>query len=482
MYENQIQKKVVHNLFWRFAERSGAQIVSFVVSLILARLLLPEDYGTVALITVFTNILQVFVDSGMANALIQKKDADDLDFSTAFWFNIFLCSIIYFLLFIVSPLIAKFYDNIELTKITRVLGITILISGLKNVQQAYVSRKLIFKKFFFATLLGTLSSAILGIYLAYKGYGVWALIVQQLTNTIVDTMMLWILVPWRPHFLFSFSRFKILFSFGWKLLVSGLIDTIYNNLRQLIIGKMYSTADLAYYNKGKQFPEIIITNIDTSINSILFPVMSNVQDEKSNVKHIMRRSIKVSSFVIWPFLVGLIVIADPLVRIILTDKWLPIIPYLRIFCLTFALWPIHTVNLNAINALGRSDIFLILEIIKKGIGIAVLILTMWHGPLIMAWSMLFIGVISVFINSFPNNKLLNYSLLEQLKDILPNMILSAVMGVFVYLLVYVPICDLLKVLIQIAAGIMIYILLAKFTKNDNYFYIKNYLQSNKHIK
>lgn len=463
--------KVVSNLFWRFAERMGAQIVSFIVSLVLARLLAPDDYGTVALITVFTNILQVFVDSGMANALIQKKDADDLDFSTAFFFNIGICLVIYAGLFLSSPLIAVFYKKPELTSLTRVIGLTIVISGLKNVQQAYVSRHLIFKKFFFATLIGTVASAFLGIFLAYKGFGAWALVAQQLTNTTVDTIMLWVLVPWRPKRMFSTARFKRLFSFGWKLLVSGLLDTVYNNLRQLIIGRMYSTADLAFYNKGKQFPEIAITNVDTAINSVLLPVMSQAQDDRSRVKAMMRRAIKISCFVIWPLMMGLIAVATPITRIILTDKWVPLVPYMRIFCLVFALWPIHTTNLNAINALGRSDIFLKLEIIKKIMGMTVLLLTMWHGPMLMAWSMLFTGIISTIINSYPNKKLLNYSYFEQIKDIFPDIAMSSVMCSIVYMVTKLNLNDWLTLIIQIPLGVLVYYFLAKVTKSESLSYL-----------
>lgn len=468
---NTSKSKVVSNLFWRFSERMGAQLVSFIVSLVLARILLPEDYGTVALITVITNILQVFVDSGMANALIQKKDADDIDFSTAFYFNIVICILIYIVLFFFAPLIAAFYGKVELTPLTRVIGLTIIISGLKNVQQAYVSRHLIFKKFFFATLTGTVASAVLGIYLAYRGAGPWALVAQQLTNTTVDTLMLWIIVPWRPRRTFSIERFKRLFSFGWKLLVSSLIDTIYNNLRQLIIGKIYSASDLAFYNKGKQFPEIAITNVDTSINSVLLPVMSKAQDDKVKVKSMMRRSIRLSCFIICPILIGLMAIAEPVTRIILTDKWLPIVPYMRIFCLCYCLWPIHTANLNAINALGRSDIFLKLEIVKKILDVGILILTMWKNPMTMAWGLLLSGIICTFINSYPNNRLLNYSYIEQVKDIIPDIVSSSVMGILVYLVTFLRLNDILTVIIQVPLGICLYYFFAKITKNENLSYI-----------
>ena len=263
----------IKNFIWRFAERSGAQLVSFVVSIVLARMLSPNDYGTIALVTVFTAIMEVFVNCGLGTALIQKKDADDLDFSSVFYFNFVVCLILYAGMFFCSPLIANFYEDVTLIPIIRVLSITILIAGVKGIQQAYVSRNMLFKRFFFSTIGGTIFSAFLGIGMAYMGFGVWALVAQQLSNTAIDTIILWITVKWRPKRVFSWKRLKNLLKFGWKLLVSSLLDTVYNNLRNLVIGRMYSSADLAYYNQGDKFPKVIVTNINTSIDSVLLPTM-----------------------------------------------------------------------------------------------------------------------------------------------------------------------------------------------------------------
>ena len=313
-------KRVIINFLWRFAERCGAQLVTFLVSLILARLLEPEVYGTIALVTVLITILNVFIDSGMANALIQKKDADDLDFSSMFYFNIAVCCLLYLLMFLAAPLIAAFYEIPELTPVVRVLSLTLIISGLKNVQQAYVSRTMQFKRFFFATLGGTVGAAVVGILMAYRGLGIWALVAQQLFNTAVDTLVLWITVRWRPRRVFSFERLKGLLSYGWKLLVSALLDTVYNNIRQLIIGKLYTSADLAYFNRGKQFPNLFITNVNSSIDSILLPTMSREQDDKSRMKDLTRRAIKTSTYIMAPLMVGLACCAVPLIRFLLTDK------------------------------------------------------------------------------------------------------------------------------------------------------------------
>ena len=447
---------VLSNFIWRFAERCGAQLVTFIVSIVLARILMPEDYGTVALVTVFTTIMQVFVDSGLSTALIQKKDADDLDFSSVFYFNFGLCIILYLIMFFAAPYIASFYDMPELVSIVRFISLTIVISGVKGVQQSYVSRNMLFKRFFYATLGGTVFSAFLGIAMAYAGFGVWAIVAQQLSNTAIDTLILWITVKWRPKLMFSWDRLKGLLGFGWKLLCSALLDTIYNNLRSLIIGKVYSTTDLAYYNKGDRFPNIIVTNVNSSIDSVLLPVMSNEQDDAVRVKEMTRRAIKTSTFIMAPLLMGLAATADSLVYILLTAKWLPCVFYLRIFCVTYVFYPIHTANLNAINALGRSDMFLKLEIIKKVVGLALLALTVGISVKAMAYSLLLSSLLSQIINSWPNRKLLNYGYLEQMKDIFSSILLSVAMGVCVYLVgTFMP-PTILTLVIQIVTGVVLY--------------------------
>lgn len=272
-------QKVTTNIIWRFLERCGAQLVAFIVSLVLARILEPETYGIVVLISVFTAILSIFMDSGLGTALIQKKDADDVDFSTVFYFNIVMGLIFYLLMFLISPVIAAFYNNTELTNLIRVQSLILLIGSVKNVQQAFVSRNMIFKKFFFATIGGTIGAGILGVVMAYNGFGVWALIFQSLFNNTIDTIILWFTVKWRPKWKFSFVRLKSLFKFGWKLLLSALIDTVYNKLRQFVIGKIYTPSDLAFYEKGEHFPNFIVSNINSSINSVLLPAMSNYQNE-----------------------------------------------------------------------------------------------------------------------------------------------------------------------------------------------------------
>lgn len=465
------RKNVLSNFLWRFAERSGAQLVTFVVSIVLARLLMPEDYGTVALVTVFTTIMQVFVDSGLGTALIQKKDADDLDFSSVFYFNFAVCIILYLLMFFAAPLIASFYNMPELTTVVRVISLTIVISGIKGVQQSYVSRNMLFKRFFYATLGGTIFSAFLGIAMAYAGFGVWAIVAQQLSNTAIDTLILWITVKWRPKLIFSWNRLKGLLGFGWKMLCSALLDTIYNNTRSLLIGKVYSSADLAYYNEGNKFPNLIVANINSSINSVLLPAMSKEQDDKDRLKNMTRRSIMVSCYIMAPLMIGLACCASNVVTIVLTEKWLPCVFFLQIFCITYMFYPIHTANLNAIKAMGRSDLFLKLEIWKKVIGLILLIATLFISVKAMTYSLLISTMTSMIINSWPNKKLLDYSFLEQMKDILPSILLAVGMGVAVYLMGVLNLPTLPLLLIQVICGGGIYIVGSAAFKLEPYTYL-----------
>ena len=469
--KNVNNNSVLNNFLWRFFERSGAQGVTLIVSIVLARILDPAIYGTVALVTVFTTILQVFVDSGMGNALIQKKDADDLDFSTVFYFNVALCLLLYAVMFFAAPLISAFYNQPDLTPVIRVLSLTIVISGVKNIQQAYVSRNMLFKRFFFATLGGTIGAAFVGIFMALRGYGVWALVAQNLFNQAVDTVILWITVKWRPKKMFSFERLKQLFSYGWKLLLSSLLDVGYQDLRTLIIGKLYTPDDLAFYNRGEQFPRLIVTNVNSSIDSVLFPKLSSEQDNKDRVRDITSRAIKTSTYIMAPLMVGLAVCAEPIVKLVLTEKWLPAVFFLRIFCFTYAFYPLHTANLNAIKAMGRSDLFLKLEILKKVVGMIALLSTMWISVEAMAYSLLFTSVASQIINSFPNSKLLNYRYIDQLKDILPEILLALFMGLVVYCVNFLRLNDWITLLIQVPLGIVIYLLGSKLFKLDSYEYI-----------
>jgi len=464
---------VVSNFFWRLAERTGAQVVSLVVSIVLARILAPEVFGLLALVMVFTNILQVFVDSGLGTALIQKKYADDTDFSSVFFFNMGMCLLLYFIMFISAPWIADFYNMPELTAVIRILSLIVIVSGIKNVQQAYVSRNMMFKRFFYSTLGGTVGAATLGIFMAYQGYGIWALVAQYLFNTIVGTVILWLTVKWRPKMLFSFERLKGLLSYGYKLLGVSLLSSCYNEIRSIIIGKLYTPIDLAFYNRGQQFPQLIALNIDNAIDSVLLPTMSQKQDDPSAIKNMARMSIRSGTYVIMPLMMGLAVCGESIVRIILTDKWLPCLPFLQLFCFTFCFFSIFTANYNIYKSMGRSDIYLKISIWTKLLGIIVLIATMWFGTYWIAIGMFVSNLLCLPICGWPSKKLCGYTYREQWADILPNLTLALLMGMGMYIFPLENVSMIVTLIIQAIIGVVIYLGLSIITKNKSFVYFKN---------
>ncbi|MBQ8075611.1 MAG: lipopolysaccharide biosynthesis protein [Oscillospiraceae bacterium] len=462
---------VFSNLLWRFSERIGAKLISVIVNLILARILAPELYGTVTIVLVFTEILQVFVESGFGTALIQKKDADDLDFSSVFFFNLAISVVLYALLFAAAPMIARLYRKPELLQVVRVVGLILIIAGVRNVQQAYVSRNMLFKRFFFATLGGTITAAIVGIGMAVKGFGVWAYVTQYLLNNLVGTLILWFTVKWRPKLQFSPERLKGLFSYGWKLLVSSVLNIVSDKLRPLIIGYRFSASDLSFYNEGILFPNLIVDNVNSSIDSVLLPALSQQQDSSENVKAMTRRAIQISSYIMWPLMIGLFVCARPLVSLLLGEEWLPCVPFLRIFSLYYALFPIHTANLNAIKAMGRSDIFLKLEVAKRILDLAFVVGTIFIGVKAMAFGLLTEGFLCLFINAFPNKRLCGYAFTEQMKDIFPAFLLSAAMGAAVYALSLLGLGNLVTLVLQVLLGAVIYVGVSALLKLEPFRYL-----------
>ena len=477
MNNNLMKKTIIYNLIWKFSERISSQLVTLIISIILARILNPEDYGSIALVMVFITIADVFVSNGLGSVLIQKKNADNLDFSSVFYINILISVIIYTILYVFAPHVARFYNMPILSPALRILAIRIPLAAINSIQQAYISRNMLFKRFFWSTLLGTLISGIVGISMAYKGYGIYSLIFQYLFNTLISTLVLWITVKWRPFLKCSWSRARNLLSYGWKLLVSGLLDTGYNQMRNLIIGKLYTSTDLAFYNQGDKYPNLIVVNINSSISSVLFPAISIYQNDRKQVKNMTRRAIQVSSYVMWPCMIGLAAVSEPLIRLVLTDKWLPCIPYLKIFCFTYGLWPIHTANLQAINALGRSDLFLKMEIIKKVIGIISLIISIQFGPLAIAFSLVFTGIVSTFINSAPNRKLLDYKYSEQIHDLLPPLLLAIVMACFIYPISRFGFSNLSTLILQVILGGVVYLVGSYITKQKGFYFCLDFLKT-----
>ena len=464
---------ILNSLILKFLERCGYQGIAFVIQLILARILLPSDYGVITMLTVFIAISQVFVQSGLNTALVQRKDTTEDDYTSVFWISLLIAVILYVILFFTSPLIASFYKMPELSSVLRVLALILIPGAFNSIQNAKVQREMKFKQLLYCTITAAVASGIVGITMAYACLRFWALVGQQLTNQIVVCVTLMFFIKWHPRMKFNYNRIKLFFSFGWKLLVSALIDTVYQNLTNLVVGKKYDSQTLGFYNRGNQFPNLFVTNINGSIQSVMLPALSKEQDNKTKMKSMVRRSIVTSSYILFPLLMGLAVCAEPLISLLLTEKWLPCVPYLRIFCFIYAFWPIHTANLQAINALGRSDKFLQLEIIKKIYGLIALMITVFcfKSPMAIAIGSACTAIISSFVNAHPNKKLLNYSYIEQMKDILPPIAMATIMGALVYTVTLLHLNSIITLLIQVFVGIIVYWGESKIFHIESYEYI-----------
>lgn len=455
-----LKQKTVSGLFWRFGERITAQLISFIVSIVLARILLPEQYGTIACVTIFITLANVFVTSGLGTSLVQKKNSDELDFSTMFWASLSLSIIMYIILFFTAPLIRAAYHDDLLIPVIRIMSLKLPIAAFSTIQQAYVTNKMIFKKFFFSTLFGTLVSAIVGIILALRGFGVWALVAQYLTNSLIDTIVLFFTVDWRPKFIFSKLRFKKLFGFGWKIMASSFLGTLFDQLRGLIIGLHYAPSDLAYNNKGEQFPTIIGNNLNIALDSVLFSSISKLQDNKEAVKKALRRATKIGAYLLCPLLLGLAATGGTIVRVLLTDKWLACVPFLQIVCFQQILSIFNSINMQAIKAVGRSDIILKLEFIKKPIYLLMVLCAIPMGPLAICAANAIYGVIALIINTRHNKKLFGYTLREQLGDVTGYILMATIMGAAVYFIGKLNFNMFILLAIQAITGVALYLILS----------------------
>ena len=458
------KKKILFSLIWRFGERISAQLVTFVVSIIIARILTPSDYGVIAIIMVFITIANILVSNGFATALIQKKDADDIDFSSVFYFSLSFSIILYLVLYLSAPYIAKWYNMPVLCPTLRVLGIRIIIGAVNSVQQSYVSRRMEFKKFFFATLGGTILSGIVGIIFANRGFGIWALVAQYLVNTTTDTIVLWFTVKWRPKCCFSWNRLKGLISFGWKLLASALLGAAYDDLRTLIIGKVYTADDLAFYSKGQQFPSLIMNNVNITVSSVFFPVLSSFQEEPAKLAEENRKLVQMLCGIIAPLMFGLAAIGEPLIRILLTEKWVKSVPFLQTCCVYYLISAIYNAYLQSFKAVGRSGLSLSMEIIDDAIGIILVLLffrvSVMAVALVTVISRLFACTITVFVYS----SLFQVPVSCQAKDILPPILASLAMFLFVIVIGHLDLPNGIILLLQIVVGAISYVVIAIIAK------------------
>ena len=430
MTSQSLKSKVAKGAVWTLMEKLSTQVVGFVVGMVLARLLTPNDYGTVALTTIFFAVAGVLVDGGFGGALIQKKDADDLDFNSVFYLNLGLSLLAYVAMFFAAPWIARFYDTPELTSIVRVSAICFLFNAINAIQNAELTKKMLFHLSFRISLITCSTSAICGVTLAFLGFGVWALVWSSLITGLVGVVARWFIIAWRPKLMFSGTRLKPLFAYGWKMAISALIDQTFVNLNSLLIGKFYQKADVAFVNKGRSLPCLAMDQIDSTLGRVSFPALVLLQDDRHKLREAMRRMMRCSTFLVFPLMVGVAVCSYSLIRLLYGEKWTPAVPYMMLACFTFALWPFHTINLKGIVSIGRSDVFLKLEIIKKSLSLIVILSCFRLGVFTwLAISAFVLGPLSVIINSWPNRRLLDYTIGMQLRDVMPTVLVCCVQAV-----------------------------------------------------
>lgn len=456
--------RILSNVAWRFAEQISSYSVTFIVSIIIARILAPEDYGSIAIIMVFITLANIFVQNGFSAALIQKKNADNLDFSSIFYFILAFSTVLYAILFVISPYVASYYNSDVLCPALRVLGLRLIIGTVNTVQQAVIAKRMIFRKNFFSTLGGNVVSGILGLVAAYEGLGLWALIIQNLSHLVVTTIILWNTVKWRPILAFSWKRLKGLLNFGWKLMASALAGAIYDDLRTLIIGKVYSKSDLAYYSRGQQFPQLIMNNVNNAVSSVTFPVLSEKQDNKDDLANSNRRLIQIMSGVISPLLVGLAIVAEPLVHIILTDKWLPCVPFLRVCCIFYWLTCIYNAYLTSYKAIGNSGLALKIELIDDIIGIILIVCFFRISVMAIAMVTVISRIAAFFVCWFITKNIFNVPVRNQISDSLMPVLLAIVISPLLWYIgiwVYYPI---IAIFIQLFVGVALYSVVAYFLK------------------
>lgn len=476
-----LKKATITNIVWKLAERILAQVISLFVSIILARLLTPDEYSIVGIVAIFFSFANVIISGGLNTALIQKKDADAADYSSVLYLSVAVSGLIYALLFFLAPVIADIYHQALLIPIIRVMSLSLPVYAIKSVYCAYISSTLQFKKFFWSTLGGTIASAFVGVYMAINGYGAWALVAQQMTNTIIDTIILILTTKLQLVLSFSFARLKFLFNYGWKVFISTLIGVAYNEAIPLFLGIKFAPADLSFYTKGKNFPALISTTTTSSLSAVLFPVLAKYQDDREKLLNYTRQFIRVTSYVVFPLMLGFFAVSDNFILLLLTEKWLPASYYIKVFCIVFMFEIIHVGNCETIKALGRSDIFLVMEIIKKACYFVIIALFIFLGqtPEALALSSICCTVVvATIVNSYPNRKLIGYSYRLQIADLLPNLLCAAVMCIAVSLIGRIPLATFPSLFLQIFSGVAIYILLSIITKNPSFKYVLATIKEN----
>ncbi|WP_214079178.1 lipopolysaccharide biosynthesis protein [Mesotoga sp.] len=465
MKENEnLKARAISAMFYSFGGFVVGSGIQFVITVILARLLLPEDYGLLGMIVIFTSISQMFIDSGMTAALIREKNPSEEDFSTVFYYNLGLAILLYFVLFISANVISGFFDEPQLVGIIRVVGINLIIGSFGLIQRTILVRKLDFKSQTKIEVLAGLIAGIIAILMAFLGFGVWSLVVQLLSKQLIISTLFILNNKWKPLLVFNFSSFKRLFGFGWKMLVTGLLATLYNNVYNIIIGRVYSSSQLGYYTKSIQLRDLAAHSITTSVEKVSYPLLSQLQNERNSFKNGFMKIIKLSSFLTFPLMIGLTVAANPLIYVIFGEKWIPMVPYFQILCLAGLTFPHRAINLNILKVVGRSDLFLRLDILKIVVGLLSIgfVIVMNLGIYGLLWSSFFHAQFAFFVNSMFSKRYISYSTKNQLVDMTPSLIASILMGIAMYLTnKLLPFNAYTNLLLQIPIGFAVYVYVCK---------------------
>ena len=472
MAEQSLKNKTVKGVAWSAVDNVSQHVVTFVVSVVLARLLTPDDYGLIGIVTIFTLVSQALVNAGFTSALIRKKDATDDDYNTVFIVNLCISLILYFLIYIGAPAIAKFFNRHELIDLVRVTSIGVIIGALALVQQTRLTTCIDFKSQTVITVAASVISGIFGIIMAFLGFGVWALVAQLLSLQIVKTIGLWIVNKWIPKLRFSSNSFHELFGFGWKMMVSSVLDTVWKELYQVVVGKFYTPATLGQYTRSQQFASLFSRNLTSVIQRVTYPVLSNIQNNKERMVSAYRRIIKTTMFVTAISMFFLGAISEPLLYCLIGPKWHDAAMYLPLICISGSLYPLHAINLNMLQVQGRSDLFLGLEIIKKIIGLLPLVVCVFYGVMPMLYVNLITGLIAYFLNSYFPGKLLGYSSWMQLNDVAPSYGLAIVIAFSVYFLKFLPLSNWVILPLQLLLGFLVFLFISEKTKREEYIELK----------
>lgn len=475
MQQESLKNKTIKGVGWSAADAFLGQGVTFIVGLVLARLLSPDEYGMIGICLIFTTILNGIIDSGFSNALIRKKDVTEEDYNTMFMTNLAISIVLYVLLFIGAPLVSDFFRREELTALVRVTGLVLFFNALSITQITILTKKIDFKTKTKASLVSAIISGIIGIAMAFMGYGVWALVYQQLSKQLLYTICLWVLNRWWPKFTFYKDSFKYMWGFGWKLLVSGVLNNVWNQLYQVVIGKCYTPSTLGHYTRANEYANLFSANLTSIVQRVSYPVLAEIQDDKERMVQGYRKVIKITMFVTAVCMVSLGAVSEPLIYTLIGTKWHEAATYLPLICISMSLYPLHAINLNILQVLGRSDIFLYLEIIKKCIGLLPIVIGVFCGIYYMLIVSILTSIIGLYLNTWYTGKTLKYTFWRQLGDIAPSYLTAFIIALSVYFLKYFPLPFYVILVIQIIVGLITGLVVSELLKLGEYMELKSIL-------